>query len=186
MSNINNQPYADSDMESLSSEADCLGKYLYDSKPAPTKLIPHPIAYNPPSPNQIGQFLQSARKYVSVSACVGGSVVLMEMAGKSQNYLYRPSYFLNGSADFMVSKFWSVGSYVAHLCSYLKWLDFGVLNDLFNPLVRMFTSPYHFFKGYFETAIEYMGDSWKIYVGTFLALIVLIKAYRYIRKRYFN
>jgi len=195
--------YPDSDMESLSSEGGVtLGKYLYDGRSCSkkrdsngvtiiTRENANPIDNTEPICNPEALELLNQTSSIISEGCgrlckyaypLLGSfslTLLSEMILKSYGYAQRPSLYLNKMADWLVDSFWAMGSYVARFSSYLTHIDWQVLNDVASPMFRCVTSPIYTLKGYGETALTYMGDSWKIYLGSFIVLCLLIKCVRH-------
>lgn len=124
------------------------------------------------------------RAQVVLCICVA-VVALQYTASKFNNVWLKPATYLDKIATFCVNVWDGFGRLVAHLCSYLTYLNFKELYqafaDLFSPLWRMVSAPMYFAAGYASVVKNYvMDDQFLTYFGTLLLIIascLLIKRY---------
>lgn len=121
---------------------------------------------------------------------IGGiivSIFALEHAGRYYDIVPRPSVLIGFLANKSENLFKFGGQIIAKLSSFLTRIDIDDLlvtvQSIMSPVMRLIGSPWNFLRGYYKTAVEYVGRSGLVYVGSFL-LVSLISylIYRFIPK----
>lgn len=119
-----------------------------------------------------------------VLGAIGLGLFLWEHFGRVLDLSFRPTIGINTIIDILESFFTAIGSFFAKISSYLCWIKFQdlwiTITDLYTSLFNLMTSPIYVIKGYVDTALGYIDSTYKIYIGSFLLIaIVLYVIYRY-------
>lgn len=130
------------------------------------------------------------------AALTSFAAIVWEYVGKKHlETNFRPSVGLNFVANTSSAVYQSLGSTFAKISSFLTFVDFtkfkeflrGIIEslwDLIYPILKTVFSPFEFVSGYVEAAKSYIGESWQIYLGSFILLSIC--AYLFYRFGFFD
>lgn len=86
-------------------------------------------------------------------------IFIWEYVAKRKQSNIKPSYVLDKVATGVTDFFYAIGRILAKLSSFYTFIDYkellGAFSDLISPLIKIVTFPYHFCKGYADTALIY-------------------------------
>src|SRR5947209_10658882 len=86
-------------------------------------------------------------------------LVAWEHGARVSHSAWRPSVGLNRMGNEAIVFFTNVGKLLAKISSFYTWINLDelwqTLQDLFGPLIRLFSSPIYTFKGYASVLVEY-------------------------------
>jgi hypothetical protein len=97
------------------------------------------------------------------------TIFIWEYVCKRSGFTFKPSTIVTYVASILSTMFSWLGTMLAKISSFLTLLDFKefieTFSDIYYSLVTLIDSPFHFIKGYFETAGIY-DHPYLIIVGT--------------------
>lgn len=116
---------------------------------------------------------------------IGIIVFLFEHIGRINDFLFRPTYFINELYEMCKTLFTKFGVIFAQMSSwlyqlkeilYLKLEELAVtFFQLCKSIFELLITPLYFCKGYLDTVKTYLTDGYLIYIGSFFLFLLIVK-----------
>jgi len=102
------------------------------------------------------------------------TLILIQYCALEFDIGFKPAYYLNFVKDILVNFFTSIGVYFVYISRFLRIIKLEKLCtatiQILEPIFISLISYLYVFKGYFNTAMSYVNDTYLIYTGSIILI----------------